>query len=197
MKKVLLTVAVVFIFSSLAMAQVPSPPVSFYGGGALSLPSGPSGFTDTWKTGYHGFAGVGFNVAPKVKIVGKVEYHTFASDFGIANLAGGNYNILMFGPEAHLSLGAPMVPIKPFLSGGIGMANIKIGDFSGTDPLVASFNTTLAGASSTNLFYSIGGGLEFSIGPTAAFFVQARYATITGDGGSTSFMPISVGLKLF
>lgn len=197
MKKVLLTVAAVLVMSSLAMAQLPSSPVSFYGGGALSVPSGPSSFTDSWKTGYHGFVGVGFSVAPKVKVVGKVEYHNFASDFGVTNLDGGNYKILMFGPEAHLSLGAPMVPIQPFLTAGAGMANIKLGDFTGTDPLVAALNTSIAGASSTNFYYSIGGGLEFSIGPTASLFVQARYATITGDGGSTSFMPISVGLKIF
>ena len=67
MKKVLLTVVAVLVMSSLAMAQLPSSPVSFYGGGALSVPSSPSGFSDGWKTGYHGFAGVGFSVAPKMK----------------------------------------------------------------------------------------------------------------------------------
>ncbi|MCH7946586.1 MAG: outer membrane beta-barrel protein [candidate division Zixibacteria bacterium] len=197
MKKTLLTIVALFIFSSLAMAQIPSSPISFYGGGALSVPSSPSGFSDGWKTGYHGFAGVGFSVAPKMKIVGKVEYHSFASDFGITNLDGGAMKVLMFGPEAQLSLGAPMVPIKPFLSAGVGMASVSFADFTGTDPLVAALNTANSGASSTNFFYSIGGGLEFSIGPTASFFVQARYATISGDGGSTSFLPISVGLKIF
>ena len=197
MKKVLLTVAAVLVMSSLVMAQVPAPPISFYGGGALSLPSSPSGFSDGWKTGYHGFVGVGFSVAPKMKIVGKVEYHNFASNFGLTNLDGGNMKVLMFGPEAQLSLGAPMVPIKPFLSAGVGMASVSFADFTGTDPLVAALNTANSGGSNTNFFYSIGGGLEFSIGPTAAFFVQARYATITGGGGSTSYLPISVGLKIF
>ena len=197
MKKTLLTIVALFIFSSLAMAQIPSSPISFYGGGALSVPSAPSGFSDGWKTGYHGFAGVGFSVAPKMKIVGKVEYHSFASDFGLTNLDGGAMKVLMFGPEAQLSLGAPMVPIKPFLSAGVGMASVSFADFTGTDPLVAALNTANSGASSTNFFYSIGGGLEFSVGPTASLFVQARYASISGDGGSTSFLPISVGLKIF
>ena len=197
MKKTLLTIVALFIFSSLAMAQIPSSPISFYGGGALSVPSAPSGFSDGWKTGYHGFAGVGFSVAPKMKIVGKVEYHSFASDFGLTNLDGVAMKVLMFGPEAQLSLGAPMVPIKPFLSAGVGMASVSFADFTGTDPLVAALNTANSGASSTNFFYSIGGGLEFSVGPTASLFVQARYASISGDGGSTSFLPISVGLKIF
>ena len=197
MKKVLLTVATLIILSSLALAQAPAPPVSFYGGGALSVPSGPSSFSDDWKTGYHGFIGVGFDVAPKVKVVAKIENHNFGSDFGLANIAGGNFKVWMFGPEAQLSLGAPMVPIQPFVSGGIGMANVSFDDFTGTDPLVAALNTANSGASSTNFYYSIGGGLQFSIAPNASLFVQARYASISGDGGSTSFMPISIGLKLF
>ncbi len=197
MKKVLLTITIVFVFSSMALAQVPSSPISFYGGGALSVPSSPSTFSDSWKTGYHGFVGVGFDVAPKVKVVAKIERHNFGSDFGLADINGGNYKVWMFGPEAHLSLGAPMVPIKPFLSGGIGMASVTFDDFTGTDPLVAAMNTANNGASSTNFYYSIGGGLEFSVGPAASLFVQARYASISGDGGSTSFLPISVGLKIF
>ena len=197
MKKVLLTVAAVLVMSSLAMAQLPSSPVSFYGGGALSVPSGPSSFSDSWKTGYHGFVGVGFDVAPKFKVVAKIEHHNFSSDFGLTNLDGGNYKVWMYGPEAHLSLGAPMVPIQPFLSGGIGMASVSFDKFTGTDPLVAALNTANSGASSTNFYYSIGGGLQFSIAPNASLFVQARYASISGDGGSTSFMPISIGLKIF
>lgn len=197
MKKVLLTVATLFILSSLALAQAPAPPVSFYGGGAFSVPSSPTSFSDSWKTGYHGFVGVGFDVAPKVKVIGKIEYHNFASNFGLAALAGGNFKVLMFGPEAHLSLAAPMVPIQPFLSAGMGMASVSFADFTGTDPLVAALNLGNSGASSTNFYYSIGGGVEFSVGPAASLFVQARYASISGNGGSTSFLPISVGLKIF
>jgi opacity protein-like surface antigen len=204
MKKIILTALVaLFLMSAVSMAQVSTPglPFSVYAGGALSLPSSPSSFSDGWKMGYHGMLGVGFNVAPRVQIIPKLEYHKFGSDlssYAGPLLDGGGFKSLMFGADARLNLGAPVLPIKPYALGGIGMANVSYDDFTSSDPLVqAALNSGINGASTTQFYFNIGAGAEFTLAPKASLFVQARYVSISGDGGSVGYIPLTVGLKLF
>ncbi len=203
MKKFLWTLAVLMILSAVSMAQVGTPgsPVSWYAGGALSLPTSPQGFSDGWKLGMHGMLGVGKNVAPRLQLVGKLEYHKFNADLALIapSVDGGAINTLMYGVDGRLNLGAPIVPIKPYALGGIGIANLKFNEYTTTDTslatAVALLNTTVTSIS--KVYFNFGGGVEFAMGPKTSLFVQARYVTIATDGGSTAFIPITLGLKLF
>ena len=81
MKKILAILAILLTFGAVASAQIPSSPVSLYVGGALSIPTAPESFTTSFKNGYHGSLGLGFDVNPAFELIGKVEYHTFNFDF--------------------------------------------------------------------------------------------------------------------
>jgi len=201
MKKLFLTLIALLLMSAVSMAQVgtPSSPVSWYAGAALSLPTAPEGFTDGWKLGYHGMVGAGFNVAPKIQMIGKIEYHKFGTDgssFG-SNVEGGSLNTWMFGVDGKLNLGAPVVPVKPYAIGGLGIASVKISEFTSTDSsLQASLNSG-TGESQSKVYFNFGGGVEFNLGPKTSWFVQARYVSISTDGSATSFIPLTLGLKFF
>ena len=208
MKKFFWTLAVLLIMSAVSMAQVgtPSSPLSFYAGGALSMPTSPAGFSDGWKLGMHGMIGAGKNVSPRLQMIGKLEYHKFSADaaattanFGSPNVDGGAISTWMYGVDGRINLGAPVVPIKPFALVGLGIANLSFNEYTTTDTSLSSAVATAnTGAiSMSKVYFNVGGGVEFAMGPKTSFFVQARYVSIATEGGSTTFIPVTLGLKLF
>lgn len=195
MKKSLLIVACVVILALSASAQVPNP-FSFYAGGALSLPSSPDGFKNGFKTGYHGLVGAGYKMGPGFQLVGKVEYHTFAFDFaGLSGLDGGDSKMWLFGADGRFSFGLPAAPVKPFAFAGLGIANVKQSDITGS-VLGTSVNLSFPG-SQNKLYYNFGGGVELKTGPSFSLFGQVRYVSIATEGSNTAFVPVTVGLKFF
>ncbi len=196
MKKSLLAMICVVVFALSVSAQV-SAPFSLYAGGALSLPSAPDGFKDSFKTGYHGLIGLGYKMGPGFQLVGKAEYHKFAFDFaGLSGVDGGDSKMWMFGGDGRFALGLPAAPVKPFVFGGVGIANIKQSDFGGNLSLASSLTPSFP-ESQNKVYYNFGGGVELKTGPGFCLFVQGRYVSIATEGNSTSFIPITVGLKFF
>lgn len=195
MKKGILTILILVAFAMGASAQTPNP-LSFYAGGAFSMPTSPTSFSDGWKLGYHGTIGAGYKFAPKFQVVGKLEYHNFASDLGVVGVDGGNTKVMMYGVDGRFSLGLPVAPIKPFFFGGLGMANVKWDEFNGTSLTTSTLNQFLP-LSVNKVYFNFGGGVEFKAGPALNLFVQARYVSIATDGDPTAFVPVTVGLKFF
>jgi hypothetical protein len=193
----MLILAIVLSFSVAASAQMSSP-LSFYAGGALSLPNGPDGFKDAYKTGYHAWVGAGYSVAPKFQLIGKIEHNRFSFDAGdISGVDGGTMKIWMYGVDAKFSPSVPTFPIKPFLFGGAGMASAKIDEFTGSNTLATAALNAGTGESTTKMYYNIGAGADLFNGPTFSIFMQGRWVSIQTEGSSTSFIPISMGVRFF
>ncbi len=179
MKKFLIIALVIAFTAMTASAQIPAKPITIYGSAGISLPSSPSEFSDSWKMGFHGMGGVGFNIAPKMQLIGKIEYHSFAFDWDKAGLSGSGLALqaLMFGGDIKFSLAVPAAPTKPFLIGGIGMGKVSFSNISGVDE--------------TKVYFEFGGGVDFS----SSMFISARYVSISSSGSSTGFIPFSIGFK--
>jgi len=112
-----------------------------------------------------------------------------ASDFSIE---GGRVNILSASVNGKLTL-LPLPIISPYVTGGIGLARIS------ADAAEVSFqgmpSATYPGfASETNTAINIGAGIDLSL--FLDLFVEARYTWILADGGSSSYVPISIGISL-
>ena len=199
MKKLMTILAILLAFSVSASAQVPSSPVSFYAGGALSLPSGPDSFKAMYKNGYHGMAGVGFSMTPMIELVGKLEFHAFPFDFGDAatDFSGGTNKMWMYGVDAKVSPSLPALPIKPYALLGVGMASISVSEFSGSDVLATSLLNSVIAEGQTKMYWNIGAGFGLMNTPVLSLFVQARYVNIATDGESSQFIPITIGAKFF
>lgn len=197
MRKFTLTLLVLFGVAAIAGAQVPSP-FSFYGGGLLSFPNEPTGFKDAYNNGFHGMAAVGYKAAPIAQLVGKVEYHHFGFDTDqLDGVSSGAQSVWMYGADLRIGLNIPASPIKPYVLGGLGMARVSFAQFEGTDlALTTAMNSSLPDPQS-KLYYNFGGGLEFKLAPMASFFAQLRYVRISTDNEPTSYVPLTVGLKLF
>ncbi len=203
MKRFFLAFAVLMILSAASMAQVgaPSSPFSFYGGGAFSKPTSPAGFSDNWKLGYHWMLGVGYSVTPRLQLVGKLENHNFKSSVetsGGSTVDGGAFKSLMYGVDGRLNLGAPLVPLKPYALGGIGIASFKNEQYTSPNPSIATaLNTGVSTETFSKTYFNLGLGVDFAMGPKTSLFVQARYVNIASQGGATTFIPVTLGLKLF
>lgn len=200
MKKALLSIAVLMIFATGASAQVPSSPFSFYVGGALSVPSSPDAFTETYNTGFHAFGGVGYSVLPAFQVIGKVEYNRFSFDFDNSGQTmltdGGQQNVWLFGADGKYSFNLPASPVKPYAFGGLGMARLSTSDFEGTDlALTTAINDGLQ--STSEFYWNIGAGAEFSLSPMVSLFAQARYINVATEGDALTWIPVSLGLKFF
>jgi opacity protein-like surface antigen len=113
-----------------------------------------------------------------IGIRGDVVYHRFSekgSGGGTANILAGTVNgVWMFPIDA----GAP---ISPYLIGGVGFYHLSVSCTGCTDNSANKFG--LNG----------GGGISFPLSGFSAF-VEARYHHIFTDNGSTSMIPISVGI---
>jgi len=69
----------------------------------------------------------------------------------------------------------PLPVVKPYLTGGVGLARLSVGDANETNP---SFN--------------VGAGVDFSLIITA--FAEVRYNWILTEGESTGYIPLTVGV---
>lgn len=194
MKKLLVILSVLFLTMSV-VAQTSSSPVSIYAGGAFSMPSGGSFFTDAFKTGFHGSIGLGWKVAPTLQMVPKVEFHQFSSEAsGVLGISDGSKKIWMFGLDGRFSPSVPAFPLKPYFVGGGGFANVKQSQFSGPTLLTSVLNTTVP-ADQTKFYFNVGAGLDLFSNPAFSLWLQARYVSVSTDTESTQFVPVSLGVK--
>lgn len=200
MKKLFMILAILIAFGASASAQVPSSPVSFYAGGALSIPTAPDGFKDSFKNGYHGLIGVGYDVSPMFELVGKVEYHSFSFDFdeaGMDGYSGGTNKMWMYGADAKWNPSVPSLPFSPYVLGGLGFATFEQSEFDGPASLGLSLLNEMIPESQTEFYWNLGGGVNLATSPVLSLFAQARYVSIQTEGESSSFIPVSVGVKFF
>src|SRR5207302_10495247 len=86
--------------------------------------------------------------------------------------------------SSDLKIPVPAPVVKPYLLAGGGVYNLKIKATSGS----ATIDT-----SETKFTWDFGGGATFGAGP-ASFFAEIRYVSIQESGGSTKFVPITVGV---
>lgn len=198
MKRCLFILVTLMVMSALVSAQVPNP-ISLYVGGAVSIPSSPEVFSELYKTGFHGWGGVGYKFMPNFQVVGKIEYQRFALDWGELGdvMSGGHNNMLMFGADGRFAFGLPAAPVKPFVLGGVGMARVSVSEISSSDPLLQAGLNDLRYDAETKMYFNVGAGVEMKAGPMLNLFAQIRYVSVATEGESSAFIPISVGLKFF
>lgn len=180
-----------------ASAQDVNPlPFSIYLGGGVSLPLGPdSTFADVAKPGYNILVGISQKLIPVFDGLFKIEHNVFENDFA-NEVDGAQWQITLIGGALRARLAGPTTRYKPFLTlgAGIGLSKRTEGRIpSGPNSGVVTEET----GRSTSLYYEVGGGIETSLFANVALFVQARYVYINTDDESTTYLPLTAGIKIF
>jgi len=183
MNRVLQVALAVTLGSLAGVATAAAQGVRFGLGGGLTAPL--SDYKDLDKTGWHATLNANFAIplSPVGVRVDGLYGQTSHKDIGTTAVTG---NTKLIGGIANLvyKIPVPAPIVKPYLLAGGGVYNLKI---KATSPS-ASIDT-----SETKFTWDFGGGASFGAGP-ASFFAEIRYVSIQESGGSTKFVPITVGV---
>ena len=174
---------VVSLFAAVAMTVVmgasaaeAQSPVRFGLAGGLSLPQGED--SDFLENGFHGQVMLGFGMmALPVKLRADLSYHSFGGKDGTL-AEGADARVISGALNANIGMGG--IGVKPYLSGGLGMYNMKVEAF-GEDVTETDFGV------------NAGVGLEFSLTGMSTF-LEARYIHIFSEGEATKIVPITFGI---
>lgn len=185
------------VFGSNASAQIPQTPEikpRIYLGAGFSALTGPSGFTDTYGASYSFMGAVGLPLPGGLEPVAKFQYH----DYSLANAATAlgftdpNTRFIMFGVDGKYSLGPPLVPAKFYFLGGGGILNLKQDAFS----IISGTTLNFPAVSESNFYFNVGAGVDVKLGPVFAMFLEAKYVSVSSDGGSIGFFPVFAGIRV-
>ena len=168
-----MTLVLMFAARNTAHAQLGLIPihVGIAGGGAIPL----NDFGNTFNTGFD-IGGVVAVTPPLIPLGIRVDaaYNQFGSK-GTSSLKAKIAEV-----TGDVTWGLPGAIVTPYLIGGVGYYHLS---------------SSLAGGSSASNHFGInvGGGLNL---PLLLFkgFVEARYHRVSQSGGSTSFVPVTIGL---
>ena len=97
------------------------------------------------------------------------------------NGVSGNSKLIGGTIDALYHLGDHHASVRPYILGGLGYYNVKA-TFSG------------GSASQSKIAFGLGGGVLFGLGASMHGFAEARYMSVQTSGGSTAFVPITLGL---
>lgn len=202
MKRVSFVLVVLLILVVSASAQNEIKPV-FYAGGGLGMPSSPSAFSDFWKTGFGFGGGLGAQFSRNLEVIGKFFYNTFPMDgdallegFTGITIDGGEFKVMEFGADVkYMFSTGPESPFAPFFVAGLGLANVKVGDVTLSDP-EESVTIPFGDYSETKFALSGGAGFDYMFAPKAGLWVEARYALVFTEGESTGYLPLRAGVKV-
>jgi opacity protein-like surface antigen len=144
--------------------------------GGIAFPTGDLG-TGT-DNGYNIAVSVGYKpqLMP-ISLRAEAAYNQFGFTGG-----GGSVNIPSFTGNViyELPLG---VGFTPYAIGGVGLYRVSAG-----------FNGGGSTTAENDFGWNIGGGIKLPLSTSFETFVEARYNSVSANGGTASFIPVTVGI---
>lgn len=163
-----------------------------YAGLGLGIPSS-SELSDHWKTGFHGFVGVGLPLDPALYLVPKMEFHSFWTDngnIGAKDIENPNLQIMLIGLGVRFSPVVSKTLVKPYILMEAGLSRIYFPGSSGV-------GEGMPIAVDETEFYGGGGvGLEFMLTHSTSFFLQVRILSTTSTDINVDIIPVTLGVAI-
>jgi opacity protein-like surface antigen len=171
----MIAVAGIVAAAPAAQAQGYSP-FQIGASGGIAFPTGDLG-TGT-NTGYNIAVSVGYKPQfSPLAVRGEAAWN----QFGFSNGGNGNINIPSF--TGNLEYGLPLgMSFSPYIIGGAGLYRTSA-DIGG--------NTS---NSSNDFGWNVGGGVKIPLTTSFETFVEARYNSVSTNGTTLSFIPVTVGI---
>jgi hypothetical protein len=142
--------------------------------GGIAFPTGDLG--NVTNTGYNVSVMAGYQ--PQLTPIG-IRAEAAYNEFG-SKVFNGNVNIPAF--TGNLVFGLPMGTLSPYAIGGAGLYRTSIAVNGGGN------------AAENHFGFNIGGGIKIPLSTSFETFVEARYNRVSINGGSFSFIPVTVGV---
>ena len=225
-KQLFCFVAVLIIIVAANPAEAAN--LTFYGGSGLGTVIKPGqfssvvdiGFSDAYKSGVSFSGGIGYPLSPMFELVGRFSYSDFPFDeeglvktateafdeIGVSDVlewtvTGDKMQVIEFVADIKMKIpvGGASGTFRPVLLGGLGLASIKIEEWSIWPTNVAwSGDLSFIGVYETidtKFMFNVGGGFDWMATPRLGVFGDIRYTQVaTGD--PIGYVPVRVGLIL-
>ena len=166
----------------------------------------PGAVKDIYSTGFGGGVHLDVHLIPMLRIRGMLDYLSFSPDNGkyqsaLATLvgagasdfsiSGGRVGILAFAVNGKYSFPLPFV--SPYLTAGIGTANVSVSDLTVTFK-GAPVSNVGAVNSSTRALLDIGAGVDLDL-LMVPLYVEVKYVWLSKQGDQTlSYVPVTLGV---
>jgi len=143
-------------------------------GAGLLMPMGDYGDID--KMGYTAAFGGTYNLPSGLGIRADLSYGTSSEKDGVTA-----HSTKLIGGMASLVYAFGAAGARPYVTGGLGMHNIKIDEL---------------GVSETKVAFGFGAGVTLPLGTGGnRLFVESRYTSVSTSGSPVTFLPIVVGIS--
>ena len=144
--------------------------------GGIAFPTGDLG--NSANTGYTIGVAVGYRSQySPLAVRAEANYN----QFGLQGTGGGNINIPSF--TGNVEYAVPLgMSISPYLIGGAGLYRPSVdlgGGNTGTE---------------NHFGWNVGGGVKIPLSSSFQTFVEARYNSVSINGGTLNFIPVTVGV---
>jgi hypothetical protein len=165
----------------------------------MSFPISPEGFKDGYKNAIDIGGGFGFNLSPKISLLGNLNYKRFQSKEKYWMLwkeydEEKHYKATVISLFCDLRFNLNRKRLYPYLLVSAGLTVIdRLGGFL----YKVDANHTIDG---TTIRFGFGGGfgLNFKINNRSNLFFESRYTTICfyeNDGNFVGYLPVRLGLS--
>jgi opacity protein-like surface antigen len=191
MKRIGLLCCVLLVSCTGSFAQNPVP-ISIYAGGGISFPLEPdANFASESNSGYNVSVTLGYKVLPMLEFQARVEHTRFGNDVP-GEIEDYDWRMTLIGGAVKAGLAAPRMKYRPYVLAGFGAGISKR-----NEGLVGTIITYPGVAERTDTYYDVGGGIEVPLTSMVTLFAQGRYVYINAQPEAISYLPLTVGIKLF
>jgi opacity protein-like surface antigen len=204
MKKILAVALIALCIVPLAQSQVR---LGFQATGAnINV---PKPLNEIYGFGYGGGAHLDINLPVLLSFRLQGDYVHFSADQGkyqslLASLVGGaatgftieggGISILSANANVKSSF-LPLPIISPYITGGIGFANLSASDATVKNQGQPVPGGTIPGVKGeTNFSANVGAGVDLKLG--IDLYIEARYTWIFSSGETSTYIPVSIGITL-
>lgn len=186
MKKLIVLLILLLLCADAATAERTRTVSGLLGGGVSIVSGGP--FSDLWSLGMHGLLGARIKVARDLKLIPKIEYHSFSFDDRMAFVSAGRLSSLMFGGAFAMEAGDRRASTRPFGIGGGGFASV-------TKSAVRVGRYSEGREEKTRPYFEIGLGVTIQASENAQFVFMGRFVSVFFEGSTLNYIPLTFGFR--
>lgn len=181
MKQLLSVIVITVLFTGFINAQSKMA-VGIQAG--IALPMGD--FGDGFDMGFGGTGTFAYHINPMLDVTGSFGYLTWSAKEGDASfssipvLVGARY---YFGKDK----------LNPYVAGELG---IHFSTIDVPEVVIPGFGTIGGSESSSDFGFGVGAGILYQLSPKLDLDVNAKFNSISGDGGSSNYISIMAGVLI-
>ena len=177
--------------------------------GGIGIPADPAPWSDNWKWGLTGGAGISYRFSPHISIGAHIDYHSFLFDdynFSgrlpftehIRDIEAQHSSIIGVSAEAKYMVLPFSENLSPYVTAGVGfqrffMSDIYIAEYTWDGFFI--YDETLEGSTSYGAFIIAGGGLNIASSESRSYFIEVRYGIGFSEDEPNHFLPIRIGFR--